>query len=97
MLITGGSGSGKTNALLNLTKEKDSDNLIVMIYLYAKDLNDPKHQFLIKKRKDVGIKHLNNPFVIHLWNIHNIWMMFTIMLMVTIQTEEETFLLCLMI
>ena len=28
MLITGVSGSGKTNALLNLTKEQDSDNLI---------------------------------------------------------------------
>ena len=53
MLIIGGSGSGKTNALLNLIKEQDSDNLIDKIYLYAKDLNEPKYQFLVKKREDV--------------------------------------------
>ena len=28
VLITGGSGSGKTNVLLNLIKEQDSDNVI---------------------------------------------------------------------
>ena len=33
MLIIRGSGSEKTNALLNLMKEKDSDNLIDKIYL----------------------------------------------------------------
>ena len=49
MLINGGSGSGKTNALLTLLEEQDSDNLIDEIYLYAKDLNEPKYQFLIKK------------------------------------------------
>ena len=31
------------------------------IYLYARDLNEPKYKFLIKKREDAGIKHLNNP------------------------------------
>ena len=61
MLIIGGTGSGKTNALLNLIKEQDSDNLIDKIYLYAKELNEPKCQFLIKKREDVGINHLNDP------------------------------------
>ena len=61
MLIIGGSASGKTNALLNLIKENDSDNLIDKIYLYAKDLNEPKYQFLIKKREGAGIKHLNDP------------------------------------
>ena len=60
MLITGGSGSGKTNALLNLIEEQDSDSLIDKIYLYVEELNEPKYQFLIKKRKDVGIKHLND-------------------------------------
>ena len=60
MLIIGGSGSGKTNALLNLIKEQDSDSLIDKIYLYAKDLNELKYQFLIKKGEDVGIKHLND-------------------------------------
>ena len=29
--------------------------------MYAKDLNEPKYQFLIKKREDVEIKHLNDP------------------------------------
>ena len=60
MLIIGGSGSGKANALLNLMKEQDSDNLIDKIYLYTEDLNEPKYQFLIKKCEDVGIKHLND-------------------------------------
>ena len=54
----GGSGLGKTNALLNLIKEQDD---IDKIYLYAKDLSEPKYEFLIKKRKDVGIKYCNDP------------------------------------
>ena len=60
MIIFGPSGSGKTNALLNLI-QKDNDNLIGKIYLYAKDLSEPKYQFLIKKRKDAAIKNLNDP------------------------------------
>ena len=58
ILIIGGSGSGKTNALLNLIKEQDD---IDKIYLYAKDLSEPKYEFLIKKHEDAGIKHLNDP------------------------------------
>ena len=54
----GGSGSGITNALLNLIKEQDD---IDKIYLYAKDLSEPKYEFLIKKREDVGIKYCNDP------------------------------------
>ena len=61
MLIIGISGSGKTNALLNLIKEQDNYNPIDEIYLYTKDLSEPKYQFLIQKREDVGIKHLNDP------------------------------------
>ena len=57
ILIIGGSGSGKTNALLNLINEQSD---IDKIYLYAKDLSEPKHEYLIKKREDVGIKHVNN-------------------------------------
>ena len=30
------------------------------IYLYAKDLSELKHEFLIGKWEDVGIKHLND-------------------------------------
>ena len=58
ILIIVGSWSGKTNTVLNLIKEQD---YIDKIYLYAKDLNEPKYEFLIKKRKDAGIKHLNDP------------------------------------
>ena len=43
MLIIVGSASGKTNRLLNLIKEQDSDSVINKIYLYAKDLNKPKY------------------------------------------------------
>ena len=57
ILMIGGSGSGKTNALLNLIKEKDD---IDKIYLYAKDLSEPKYQFLIERCENAGIKHLND-------------------------------------
>ena len=58
ILILGGSGSGKTNALLNLLNEQhDTDKM----YVYARDLNKPKYQFLIKKCEDAGIKHYNDP------------------------------------
>ena len=58
ILIISGPGSGKINALLNLIKEKDNTD---KIYLYAKDLSELKYEFLIKKREDAGIKHLNDP------------------------------------
>ena len=57
ILIIGGSGSGEANALLNLIKQDDIDK----IYLYAKDLSEPKYELLIKKHKDAGIKHFNDP------------------------------------
>ena len=57
ILIIGGSGSGKTNTLLNLINEqRDNDK----IYLHAKDLSEPKCEFLIKNRENAGIKHENN-------------------------------------
>ena len=57
ILIKGGSGSGKTNTLLNLINEqKDIDK----IYMYAKDLSDPKYEYLIKNRENAGIKHVND-------------------------------------
>ena len=57
IIIFGGSVSGKTNALINLINEqKDIDK----IYLYTGELSEPKYEFLIKKRQDVGIKHVNN-------------------------------------
>ena len=59
--IIGGSGSGKINALLNLIKERDKHDVIDKIYLYAKDLNEPMYEYLIKKRENVGTKHYNDP------------------------------------
>ena len=41
ILIIGASGSGKTNPLHNLIKRHDIDK----VYLYAKDLNEPKYEF----------------------------------------------------
>ena len=57
ILIIGGSGSGKTNALLNLINEQ---NDIDKIYLYARDLSEPKYEYLIKKRENIGIKYFND-------------------------------------
>ena len=48
ILTIGGSGSGKTNALLNLLNNQPD---IGKIYLYAKDPYENKYQFLINKRK----------------------------------------------
>ena len=57
ILIKVGSGSGKTNALLNLiNKQPDIDK----IYLYAKDPYEAKYQFLINKREGIGLKHFND-------------------------------------
>ena len=61
MLIIEPSGSGKTNALLNLIQKQDNNSLIDKIYLYARDLSEPKYQFLIKKCENAGIKNLNDP------------------------------------
>ena len=58
VLIIGPSGSGKTNTLLHLINNLHP---IDKIYLYAKDLSEPKYEFLINKRKQAGIKNLNDP------------------------------------
>ena len=58
ILIIGGSGSGKANALLNLiNNQADIDK----ICLYAKDLYEAKYQYLINKRKKVGLDHFDDP------------------------------------
>ena len=57
ILIVGGSGSGTTNALLNLI---DNQPDIDKIYLYAKDPYEDKYQFLINKRESIGLKHFND-------------------------------------
>ena len=57
ILIINGSGSGKTNALLNLINNQPD---IDKIYLYAKDPYEAKYQYLIKKREKVGSDHFND-------------------------------------
>ena len=60
ILITGGSRSRKTNTLLNLINEqRDIDK----IYLYAKDLSEPKYEYLIKNCENAGIKHVNDDMI----------------------------------
>ena len=62
ILIIGGSGSGKTNALLNfINKQPDKIFFIDKIYLYVKDPYEAKYQILIDKRERVGLKTFNNP------------------------------------
>ena len=57
MLIIRPSGSGKTNTLLHLITNLHP---IDKIYLYAKDIHEPKYEYLINKREQAGIKNLNN-------------------------------------
>ena len=58
MLIIGPSGSGKTNTLLHLINNLHP---IDKTYLYAKDIHEPKYEYLINKREQAGIKNLNDP------------------------------------
>ena len=58
ILIIGSSGSGKTNALLNLINNQPD---IDKIYLYAKDPYQAKYQYLINKREKVGLDHFDDP------------------------------------
>ena len=58
ILIIGGSGSGKINALLNLINNQPD---IDKIYSYAKDSFETKYQYLINKREKVGLDHFDDP------------------------------------
>ena len=72
ILIIGGSGSGKTNTLLNLINNQPD---IDKIYLYAKYIYEPKYQFLVKKRESIGLKHFNDPkaFIEHSNDMHDLY------------------------
>ena len=72
ILIIGGSGSGKTNALLNLINNQPD---IDKIYLYAKDPYEDKYQFLIKKRESIGLKHFNDlkAFIKYSNDMHDVY------------------------
>ena len=58
ILVIEGSGSGKTNALLNLINNQPDIN---EIYLYAKDLYEAKYKYLINKREKVRLNHYGDP------------------------------------
>ena len=58
MLIIGPSGPGKTNTLLHFI---NNFHPIDKIYLYAKDTDEKKYQYLINKREQAEIKNLNDP------------------------------------
>ena len=58
ILIISGSGSGQTNALLNLiNNQPDFDKT----YLYVKDPYEVKYQYLVNKREKVGLDHFDDP------------------------------------
>ena len=61
-LIIEGSGSRKTNVLLNLIKQKDNDDnkRINKIYLYVKDPNLTKHQYFVRKHENSGFQKLKD-------------------------------------
>ena len=72
VLIIGGSGSGKTNVLLNLIENQPD---IDKIYLYAKDPYEAKYQYLIDKRESVGINHFDDAkgFIEYSNDMHDIY------------------------
>ena len=72
ILIIGGSGTGRTNALLNLINNRQD---IDKIYLYVKDPYEGKYQYLINKRESVGLKHFNDPkaFIEYSIDMHSVY------------------------
>ena len=57
ILIVGGSGSTRINALFNLINNQPD---IDKIYLYAKDPYEAKYQYLINKHKKLGLNHFDD-------------------------------------
>ena len=72
ILIIGGCGSGKTNALLNLINNQPD---IDKIDLYAKDPYEKECQNLINKREKVGLNHFNDSkaFMEYSNDMHNVY------------------------
>ena len=72
ILVIGSSGSGKTNALLNLI---DNQPDIDKIYLYAKDPYEANYQYLTNIPEKVGIDHFDDPeaFIEYSNDMHNVY------------------------
>ena len=58
ILTVDGSGSGKTNALLNLISNPPD---IDKIYLYAKDPYEAIYRYLINIQENAGLNHYDDP------------------------------------
>ena len=83
MVMVKGSGSRKTNALLNLIENQPD---IDKIYLYSKDPHEEKYQYLINIREKVGIDHFT--ILKFLLTIQMICKMFTKILMNAMQIKS---------
>ena len=73
ILIIAGSGSGKTNVLLNLIKHQRPN--IEKICLYVRDPFESKYQLLINGRENVRIENLKNSkaFIDYLQTIDDVY------------------------
>ena len=74
ILITGGSGSEKTNVfVINLIKYQQPD--IDKSCLYVKDSFESKYQFVINRRNKKRIKKLTNPkpFIDHSQTVDDVY------------------------
>ena len=80
ILIIGGSGSGKTNALLNSINNQPDIN---KIYLYAKYSYEAKYQYLVNKPEKIGLMTLKL-----LLNIQMICKMSIKILIITIREKN---------
>ena len=63
MLMIAHSLSGKTSTLLHSMKKLEDDNysIIDKMYLYVKDPNEVKYQYLIKRHEKNDLENLKNP------------------------------------
>ena len=82
VLIVGGFGSGKTNALLNLINNQSD---IDKIYLSANDPYEAKYQILISKKERTGLKQKL------LLSTQMICKMFTKILMITMRIKNAKY------
>ena len=74
----------KNKCIAQFNKKEDD---IDKIYLNAKDLSEPRYDFLIEKRENAGIKHLM--IKKHLLSVQIVWMMFMKILMSIIQKKKK--------
>ena len=73
--------------MINLINEQNKQGDIDKIYLYAKDLREPKYEYLIKNHENTGIKHVNNSKAF----AEIQWVMFMRILIVIIIAEKEKY------